>query len=298
MDANLSIVGIAAGLGSAASWAIGAILFKRIGTRLSPIVMTLGKSGLGALFLGIALVFAGATIPGTHDLVMLVASGLVGIAISDVLFFAALQELSPKTLVILLTVGQVNAALLAMAFLGEFPPWVAWCGIALILSGVSVVLWPSGGEPGPRESRRGIALGLASSICMSGSGVMAKAALADVSALEGTFIRMLAGFGGIAAVLLFRGKLFSSLGDFSKQGLAAPFLGAVSVITFGGFWLSLLAIKNLQVAVANSLLSLEPVLVLPLAALILKERVLGREIAGALLATAGVIVLGLTLGHS
>ena len=295
---SLSIIGIFAGICSAASWAVGAILFKRIGTHLSPTVMTLGKSGLGVFFLGLVLALTGAKIPAAADLLMLAASGVVGIAVADVLFFAALRDLSPKTLVILLTIGQVNAALLAMIFLGEFPSSTAWCGITLILTGVSIVLWPAGEEPVPRARWRGILLGLVSSLCMSGSVVMAKDALVDVSALEGTFIRMLAGFVGIAVLLLLRGSLVSSLEEFSKRGLAVPFISAVCVITFGGFWLSLVAIKNLHVAAANSLLSLEPVLILPLAAFVLKEKVMAREITGAVIATAGVIVLGMTLGHA
>lgn len=294
---NLSFVGVLAGIGSAASWAIGAILFKQIGSHLSPLVMTLGKSGLGVLYLGLALAVTCASVPAAGDLWMLAASGLVGIAISDTLFFAALRDLSPKTLVILLTVGQVNASILAMIFLGEFPSTIAWLGIGLILTGVSIVLWPTGGTPAPPARRKGILLGLASSLCMSGSVVMAKDALADVSALEGTFIRMLAGFVGIALVLAFRRRLLSSLWDISKQGLALSFLAAVFVVTFGGFWLSLVAVKNLNVAAANSLLSLEPVLILPFAAFFLKEKLLGREIAGAIIATAGVIVLSLSLGH-
>ena len=62
-------------------------------------------------------------------------------------------------------------------------------------------------------------------------------------------------------------------------------------MTFGGFWLSLLALNHVPVATANTLNSLEPVFVLPLAAIFLKEKITLAQIVGTLAALAGVIVL-------
>src|SRR5882672_4101026 len=82
-------IGIAAALGSAGSWALGAILFKRIGESMSPLAMTLVKSAVSVVFLGIALLFLGFSNVTPQNLWLMIASGLVGIAIGDTLFFAA-----------------------------------------------------------------------------------------------------------------------------------------------------------------------------------------------------------------
>ncbi len=285
------MMGIAAGLGSALGWAVGAILFKRLGESLSPVVMAFGKCALSVVFLGAGLLLAGGRIPSLPDAALLAASGIVGIAVADVLFFAALRELSPQILVIFLTVGQVITAVLAMLFLGETPALMAWIGMAFILCGVSLVLWPKERGLSQAATRKGILYGLLASGCMSASMVMAKGALSEVSALEGTFLRMSAGFIGLSLWLGARRQLGSAAASFSKQGLAVPFILSVCVITFAGFWLSLVAVKNLDVAPANSLLSLEPILVLPLAATILKEKIFARDIAGAVVATLGVVLL-------
>ena len=63
------------------------------------------------------------------------------------------------------------------------------------------------------------------------------------------------------------------------------------VVTFGGFWLSLLAIKNLDVATANTLIATEPVFVLPLAAVFLRQKITGRAVAGTSVAVVGIILL-------
>lgn len=71
-------------------------------------------------------------------------------------------------------------------------------------------------------------------------------------------------------------------------------LAAAGSITgpYLGVWLSLVAFERLHIGVAQTLLSLQPVLVLPLAVLVLKDRVTPRAVLGALVAVAGSVVLG------
>lgn len=284
-------IGITAALGSAASWALGAILFKRIGEHMSPLAMTLVKAVVSVVFLGIALVFLGFTALTPWNFGLLVASGILGIAVGDTLFFAALQHLGPQTLVVLMMIGQVLTALLALVFLGERPSAAAWGGIACVLAGVTVVLWANLSGEQQRSRVRGIVLGLLSVVCMSVSLIMAKPALDSVSAMEGTFVRMLAGAVGLAVYGMGARQLGAWLASCRDAKLAGAFLFAVCVVTFGGFWLSLLAIQHVDVAIANTLNSMEPVFVLPLAAIFLREKITPPQIAGTLLALAGVVVL-------
>jgi drug/metabolite transporter (DMT)-like permease len=286
-----SALGIAAALGSAASWALGAVLFKRIGESMSPLAMTLVKSAVSVVFLGIALLFLGFTSVTAHNLWLMIASGLVGIAVGDTLFFAALRHLGPQTLVVLMMVGQVFTAVLALVFLGERPSAAAWGGIACVLVGVTIVLWANLSGPRQPSRVRGIVLGMLSVVCMSVSVIMAKEGLETSSAMQGTFVRMGAGAVGLALFGLCTRRLGEWAGSFREARLAGSFLVAVCVVTFGGFWLSLVAIKFLPVAIANTLISLEPVFVLPLAAIVLKEKITPLQIVGTLTALGGVIVL-------
>ena len=284
-------VGIAAGLGSAASWALGAILFKKIGENMPPLAMTLLKSCISVVLLGAALAFTGWLRPSWNDLGLLLASGIVGIAVGDTLFFAALQHLGPQTLVVMMMAGQVLTAVLALVFLGERPSLQAWGGMACVLAGVGVVLWSNlGGDRAPSRAR-GIVLGLLATLCMSVSIIMAKPAMAQMSALQATFLRMVAGAVGIALLGLATRKLGAWAGSCRNERLAGQFFAAVCVITFGGFWLSLLANQKLEIAVANTLISMEPVFVLPLAAIFLREKIRPAAILGTLIAVGGVTIL-------
>jgi drug/metabolite transporter (DMT)-like permease len=194
---------------------------------------------------------------------------------------------------VLLTLGQVLTVLLAFAWLGERPGAPQTLGIALVLGGVAMVMWVrlSGDQQSSKFS--GLAWGLASVVCMAVSIIIAKEGLAGADSVQATFIRMLAGTAGI---LVF-GQATSRMGDSLRFLLdlrfATLFVVSVFVVTFGGFWLSLFAIEKMQVSIANTLNSTEPLFVLPIAAFVLKERITKWVVIGTALAVVGVSLMTL-----
>lgn len=286
------MLGALAALGSAASWALGSVLFKQLGEALRPVVLTAAKGITGAAMLALALrSFAFQPVP-SGALLLLVLSGLLGIAAGDTLFFMALNRLGAQAVVILLTLGQVLTILLAVAWLGERPEPAAWAGIALVTGGVTAVMWSRlRGEAG-RSELPGVLLGLAAVMCMAVATVIAKQAMdAGSNSAQATLVRMVAGTAGAVLMGAALGQRISSLRPLLAPRFAGFFLLSVAVVTFGGFWLSLVAINTAGVAVANTLGSLEPVLVLPFAAVLLRERVTPPVLAGSLAATTGAVLL-------
>ncbi len=288
---DVKVIGIAAALGSAAAWALGAILFKTLGERLSSPSMALVKSFISTILLGVVVLALGIESTTTETLLILLASGALGIAVGDTLFFAALKDLAPQTLVILLTSGQVLTVLLAIVFLGEAPAGQTWIGIALVVAGTGVVLRASMAGQTGKSQLRGIAFGFLSVVCMAVSMIIAKKGLKQVSAMEGTLIRMSGGVLTMFILGLFNRQLQSWVTPFRDKRLLVRFVGSVCVVTFGGFWLSLLAVKHLDVSVANTLNSTEPLFVLPLAAILLKEKISFTAVGGALGTVAGIALI-------
>jgi drug/metabolite transporter (DMT)-like permease len=286
------LIGALAAIGSAASWALGAVLFKQLGDTLPPVVLTAAKGVVGAAMLALVLwplVFQ----PEPFGvLVSLSLSGLLGIAVGDTLFFMALNRLGAQVVVLMLTLSQVLTVLLAVAWLGERPEPIAWAGIALIICGVTAVMWlRMRGETG-RSEAPGLLFGLAAVACMAVSTIIAKQAMdAGSNSAQATFVRMVAGTAGAVLLGAVSGQGVTSLRPLLAPHFAGFFLISVAVVTFGGFWLSLLAINYAGVAVANALGSLEPVLVLPFAAVFLRERITPPILVGALAATSGVLLL-------
>ncbi len=293
------LIGCLAALGSAVAWAVGSILFRRIGDHASPLGMNLGKGILGLVLLGIALLVVGSVPMSGRTVFYLAVSGIIGIALGDTFFFMALVRLDPRLTLLLATVGQVATVLGAMVFLGERPGALAWVGIPLVLGGVTWVMaeqMPHEDGADKRLRLAGIGWGLAASLCISGGFLMAKVGLEDVSALQGTFWRFVFGMAGLATFGWIRGELSVWLRPFASAGLLRRIVVAVLVITFGGFWLTMVGYKYTDASVATILMSTEPLFILPLARIFMQERVTPRAIVGALIAVAGVIFILLSVG--
>jgi drug/metabolite transporter (DMT)-like permease len=128
---------------------------------------------------------------------------------------------------------------------------------------------------------------------MAVSVIIAKVGLGEAGALHATFIRMVAGVVSVGSWTLVFGQVGTDLRHLLDLSFAARLTVAVAVVTFGGFWLSLVAVKNIDVAVANTLNSTEPIFVLPLAAIYLREKVTVPQVLCAFATVMGVALLSL-----
>lgn len=295
-----STIGVIVALGSTASWALCGVLFKKLGERLDPVGMTTVKSLVAALFLAPLLFLVGGAQAGGRDLALLAASGVIGIAIGDCFFFAALGQLSPLLLtVLLLTCPNVFSGILGVLCLGEMPSVPVWCGIALIMAAMAFLMFPVEQGEGGKSTMKGVLLGIVAFICSSVSTVIAKPVMtgeAGVSPFAVTFYRMAAGGLVLAAFALCTGKVKVWARPFRDVRYGAGFMGVTAIVAFGGFGLSMMAFKYLDVVTAGALLSLEPLFVLPFMVLFGHHRVKVRELAGMALAVAGVLLIALNGG--
>lgn len=293
-------IGLLAALGSAMSWSLGSILFARLGKTLPSDGMTAAKGILSLLFLGIAIIFAGHSAITKADLLVLIVSGVIGIAAGDTLFFAALKRITPHAVVTIMMAGHVLTVLGAVFFLGEAPSQLTWVGIAAVLTGVFVVLHTgASAEDGPSSNRTsGIILGFFAVLAMAASILIAKPAFERTSTLSATFIRMVSGTAFILLYGLCAGQMRNWVKAINSKALLLKFSGAVAVITFGGFWLSIVAFKHADVSVANSLLATEPLFVLALSRIFMGIQPTPKALMGSILTVAGVICILLSTGNT
>jgi drug/metabolite transporter (DMT)-like permease len=287
------ILGYCAALGSASAWALGSILFRKIGEAASPVGMNLGKCIIGAFYLGVVLLPMDPEPMDRRVILTLGVSGLLGIALGDSFFFRALVALGPRLTVLLGTLGPVCTVVLAVVLFKEQLSWPGWVGAALVLSGVNLVLWED--VPSDQAVRRkwgsGIVYALLAALCMSLGIISAKIGMAGSSAMQATFIRIVAAGAGLALWGLATRQLHHWVVPFKDPRLLRLTSVAVLVVMFGGFWLSLVALKFIDVSVATVLNSTEPLFVLPMVALILKEKAPVRGIVGAVVAVVGVALV-------
>ncbi len=290
MDDRLFYCGVA--LLSACSWALGAILWRRLGEQLSSYGMNLAKTAIGTLFLGVLLLAAGVEPIDARSAAYLALSGILGIAIGDTFFFLALMELGPRRASLMGSLNPVAIAAAAAVLLGERPSPAAWAGIAAASFGVGWVLWERAGTgAGPASASLGVRYGLLSVLCTAGGVLLAKVGVASVPAVHAAWIRLLAGSAALALWGASRSELGRWVEPLRSGALLAKVAVVVAVVVFGGFWLSLVALKHVDAAIAGPLNATAPLFILPMSVALMKERLSRRAVLGAAVAVGGVALI-------
>jgi len=254
--------------------------------------MNLAKTAIGTLCLGVVLLFVGTEAIPSRSIVFLALSGILGIAVGDTFFFLALMQLGPRRASLMGALNPVAIAVAAAALLGERPTTGAWAGIVATTFGVGWVLWersPSG--RGPECSPSGVRWGLLSVLCTAGAVLLAKVGVASVPTVHATWIRLLAGSAGLVLWGASRSELGGWVDPFRRGTLLAKVAVVVLVVVFGGFWLSLVALKHIDAAIAGTLNATGPLFILPMSVLFMKEKLSLRAVLGTGIAVGGVGLL-------
>lgn len=289
-----TIIGIIFALASTASWAVCTLILKKLGEMLDPIGMTTVKAILGVVFLCLLIFVTGTNfVLPSEALIPVVLSSLLGIAIGDSLFFASLSKLSPLVLSLILFVGpDIFSGVFGILFLGENPSVLAWVGIVVVLIGLSFFIFPIKKEDETiKTSVIGVVWAVLSLMCTAYSMVLIKPVLIENSTLTVTMYRMLVS----AIVLLFFSivskKIFTWKNVLQDKSYNLKFAGTVAIATYGGFWLSLSAIKYCDLVIAGTLMSLEPLFILLFMVLFCKYIPVTKEKIGVVLTVLGIVLI-------
>ena len=103
------------------------------------------------------------------------------------------------------------------------------------------------------------------------------------------FIALL--FAAIWLFAAFRGEVIRTIKALADRRCLMALSGAAFLGPTIGVWLSLVAVKHTQAGIAMTLMSTFPVVVIPLAMIVHKERPSYRSVLGAIIAVIGVAML-------
>lgn len=121
--------------------------------------------------------------------------------------------------------------------------------------------------------------------------VFSKLGMGDYNPLAATQIRIIAAFISFTVLITLRKKWPEIRAAFKdRKALGSIAVGAV-LGPFIGVTLSLAALQHAPSGIVSSLTSLSPILIIPFSVGVFKEKVLPKEILGALISIIGVIIL-------
>jgi drug/metabolite transporter (DMT)-like permease len=286
------VLGISMALGTALVWST-AVLLLRGGVAVGPFQTNLFKNAVGSVLIALTLAFTGwdaLLAISADDVAMLVVSGVLGIAIGDILFLAALERLGASWMAIIDCAYAPTVVVIAVLWLGEPVGPTFALGATLVAGGLLVASWRRGVDE-PVTS--GILLGLASIVVVAVGVVIAKPALGRSGLVAATAVRLFAGLLGQVVVQLPSERGRRAFAVFANP-LAWRTLLPAAVL---GTWLSMIlwlgGIKYIEASTAAVLNQTATIFTLLGARFVLLEPVPARRWLGAAIAAAGAVVVAI-----
>ena len=299
-------VGESAALMTAILWTTCSILFASAARRIGALSLNAWRILMAVCLLGTAhILLFGTIVPAANQeqYGWLALSGVIGLAIGDFGYFGCLVCMGPRRGVLLMSMHPIFTAILAWIWLHEYLSQWTVIGIAMVLTGVIIAILEQGhvhDEPITRDRLMlGGFLGLVGSAGQGIGIVVAKYGMieaadpgaASLDPLSATLIRMAAACVFVWAAVIVTRNLRSVLKSRKDiHAMKRTFGGAFSG-PFLGVWLSMVAVTYALAGVAATLMSLMPILIIPVVYVLYKEKTSIRGIMGALVAFIGVAVL-------
>ncbi len=281
---------------TAMTWASSMVLFKRSGETIPPLALNALKNVVGLTLLIITLLVAGAPVAELRDhtgkeVLILLVSGFIGIAVADTLFFYALNQVGVGIQSIVDCLYSPLVILFAWLMIQERLTISHYIGATVVLAGVAI---STRHELPPDRTRgqllKGILVGSSAMAMMAVAIVMAKPTLEGFPLVWATILRMIAGTLPLLAWGWFtrRRALIAAFTPSAawKFALPASFLGAyVSMI----LWIA--GFKYAQAGIAGVLNQTSSIFAIMLAAVFLKERLTRRKLLAVTVAMCGVVIV-------
>jgi drug/metabolite transporter (DMT)-like permease len=279
---------------TAVTWAVAVIFFKKSGETVHPIALNWFKDVLAALLFVPTAWLMGETLlldAPVQDYLLMLAGGVIGIAVADTMFFVSLNLLGAGLTAIVDCLYAPSVIALSMIVLGEELTIVQGVGSLLIVAAVlSPVFEANDGRHERKKVVAGILWGAASLLMMAVSIVVVKPLLDRSPLLWACEMRMLGGVLGLTVFLaLYPGRrqvLSSLLGAGRKHTLAGALIGGYLSLVL---WLA--GMKFTQASIAAALNQSSNIFLFLLAVAVLHERLTRIRLAGIVLGMAGVLLV-------
>ncbi len=292
-----------AALITAVFWTITALAFEFSGKRIGSLTLNLLRLVFAVFLLGTfnyfrrGLFFPTDALP--HQWLWLGLSALLGFVIGDYTLFRAFILIGARVSLLIMSLVPPVTALLAWMILGETMTPANFLGMGLTLIGIAVVILTreeNKEDPARRKkislkySLAGILLALAGSIGQASGLIMSKFGMGTYDAFAASHIRVLVGAASFVLIFTVLGR-WKGISASIKDTRAMLSLSIGSVFgPFLGVSFSLLAIQYTNAAIASTIMSISPVLIIVPSVLIFKEKLKWKEVIGAIIAVGGVVV--------
>ncbi len=287
-------------LTTAVCWAATSLFFTIAGKQVGSQFVNRVRLPLATSFLAIThLLWQGQVLPIHAEPSRwgwLGLSAILGLVLGDSLLLQAFVLIGTRLSMLMMTLVPVIGTLLAWVFLGETLSPLEISAIIVTMSSVAWVVSEQKNsnsvDGNPRNYVIGVLCGIGGASGQALGLILSKRGMVgDFPALSASLMRL-----SVASVVIWLWALIQGQFRPTVEGLRVrrtrwAILGGTVAGPFMGMTLSLAAVQLAPVGIASTLMSLSPVLLLPLAHWIFKERITQRAIVGTVVAMVGVAMI-------
>lgn len=297
----------------AASWTVTAMVAEVATKRVGPQVFNVWRMIISLVLLAATLmVVTGNVLPMYADSttwLWLLASGAVGYVFGDYCLFNSYLYMGSRWGQLFMMLAPIAASFTAWGLLGETLTLQVICGIVITLSGIALSVLNKQGGADSEQRRLGLKIPLKGVFFGIGAGVgqgvglvLSKVGMdhyeqcipagcedvVDTMPFASTMIRACAGLTGLLIILIAKGeakRLPSAMRD--AKGVVCTLIASITG-PFVGVSLSLMALLYTSAGVAQTLMSLTPILILWPSHVFFHQKITLLEIIGAVISMFGV----------
>jgi len=292
-------IGELAAMGTAVLWTFSAVAWTAAGQRIGALpVSSIRLVVTSAMLMAYGLIVRGLPLPtdaSAETWTVLGLSGVMGFFVSDLCLFKAFLLIGPRLSLLIQSLVPPTAAVISRVWLGDRLDGWDWLGMIVTLSGVMWVTLerPNGGDKAPRPGhfQLGVLLAVAAALTHAVGTVLSRKGIGQYDAVAATFIRVLGGLAGYVLLVTVVGRWRTVLAATRQRKAMLIVLFGSLVGPFVGVVFYMVALRHCYAGVVATIISTTPVLILPFAVFVHREKVSLRAVAGALLSLAGVALL-------
>jgi len=301
---DLYFIGQVAAIITSGLWTINSLLFASAGKKIGAISVNAYRIIVAVFFLSIThFVLFGSIFPSASSgqWFWIGLSGIIGLGIGDFGLFAAFVIIGPRRSVLIMALSPLFAAICALFLLNETLSELAIIGMIITIFGIFIVIMENEEKSDEEQISNKLkiwgtflafigAIGQGIGVVFAKKGMLFDSSI-TVNPLSATLIRMILATFFIWISILLAGKLPELRKAMkNRKGMEYTAIGGF-IGPFLGVTCSMVAVTFIEIGIAQTLISLMPIMIIPVIWIIYKQKTSMRGIFGAIISIIGVAVL-------
>ncbi len=283
---------------TAVCWSFNSVVFSKAGSRVGSKTVNHFRLWIATFALStLHLIFYGSLFPLPMEdwrFFYLALSGIIGLIIGDGLLFESFVLIGPRLAMLLMLLTPIFGSIMAWIAIGEKLQMIEIAGITITVAGIGWVI-SERTDRGKKKSKKyilGILLGAGGAAGQAGGLLFSKMGMeGGYSPVSASLVRISASAIILGTLFFLRGMIPSELKKMKDKKAFVEILSGSLVGPVLGIVLSLVAIAHTHIGIASALMSLAPIILIPVSKIFFKEKITIQAITGTLIATAGAAML-------